>query len=72
MARVAELTRLVLGMEYLAATQGIEFHRPLRTSDRLEAAVSRLRERVPRLDDDRVMSGDMEIAADLIPGLSEI
>jgi len=72
MARVTELARLVLGMEYLAAAQGIEFHRPLRTSDRLETAVSRLRENVARLDDDRVMSGDMEIAADLIPGLSEI
>ena len=29
-----------------AAAQGIEFHRPLRTSDRLETAVSRLRERI--------------------------
>ncbi len=72
MARVTELARLVLGMEYLAAAQGIEFHRPLRTSDRLETAVSRLRERVARLEEDRIMSGDMEVAADLVPDLSAI
>lgn len=66
LARVVEITRQVLGMEYLAATQGLEFHRPLRTSDQLEAAVDRLRARVPRLIDDRFMADDIAIAADLV------
>ena len=61
-----ELGRMVLGMEYLAAAQALEFHRPLRTSDDLEGVVSRLRERVPRYEDDRFMADDMDIAADLV------
>jgi histidine ammonia-lyase len=66
LARVVELGRQVLAMEYLAAAQAIEFHRPLRTSEPLEGVVARLRERVPRLEDDRFMADDMNAAADLI------
>jgi histidine ammonia-lyase len=66
LARVVELGRRVLGMEYLAAAQAIEFHRPLTTSPALEGFVSRLRERVPRLEDDRFLSDDMAAAAELL------
>ncbi len=66
LARVVELGRQVLAMEYLAAAQAIEFHRPLTTSEPLEGVVARLRERVPRLEDDRFMADDMNAAADLI------
>jgi histidine ammonia-lyase len=66
LARVVELGRRVLGMEYLAAAQALEFHRPLRTSEPLEGVVARLRERVPRLEDDRFMAEDMNAAADLV------
>ena len=61
-----ELGRRVLGMEYLAAVQALEFHRPLTTSPALEGVVSRLRERVPRYEDDRFMADDMDTAAELI------
>jgi histidine ammonia-lyase len=70
--RVAELTRQVLGMEYLAAVQALEFQRPLRTSPALEEAASRLRERVPRLEDDRYMAPDMAVAAELVPTLGSL
>jgi len=66
LARVVELGRRVLGMEYLAAAQALEFHRPLTTSPTLEGVVSRLRERVPRLEDDRYMADNMTAAADLL------
>jgi histidine ammonia-lyase len=56
LARVVELTRQVLGMEYLTAVQALEFQRPLLTSPALEVAASRLREQVPRLEDDRYMA----------------
>jgi len=72
LARVVELTRLVLGMEYLASVQALEFQRPLKTSSRLEEAAARLRARVPRLEQDRYMAADMATAADLVPSLGPL
>ena len=72
LGRVAELTRQVLGMEYLAAVQALEFQRPLKTSPALEEAAARLREQVPRLEDDRYMAPDMAVAADLVPTLGPL
>jgi histidine ammonia-lyase len=72
LARVVELTRAVLGMEYLAAVQALEFQRPLKTSPGLEAAAARLRAQVPRLEQDRFMAGDMATAADLVPTLGPL
>jgi histidine ammonia-lyase len=72
LARVIELTRQVLGMEYLAAVQALEFRRPLKTSPRLEEAAARLREQVPRLEDDRYMASDMNTATDLVPTLGNL
>lgn len=66
LARVVDLGRRVLGMEYLAAVQALEFHRPLETSPALERVVAALRERVPRVEDDRYLAADMDAAADLI------
>jgi histidine ammonia-lyase len=59
-------------MEYLAAVQALEFQRPLKTSTRLEEAAARLRARVPRLERDRYMAGDMATAADLVPLLGPL
>ncbi len=69
LARVGEMLRQLLAMEYLAAAQALEFHRPLRSSPPLEVAVARLRERVPRLEDDRLMAPDIAAAADLVADL---
>lgn len=56
----------VVGIEYLAAVQGCDFHRPLRSSPALEAASALLRARVPPLEDDRYMQPDMAAAIDLV------
>ncbi len=72
LARVVELSQQVLGMEYLAAVQALEFQRPLRTSPPLEAAAERLRESVPRLEDDRSMAADIEAASRLVPTLGPL
>ncbi|HSL16483.1 MAG TPA: histidine ammonia-lyase [Methylomirabilota bacterium] len=69
LARIVELARRVLGMELLAGAQALEFHRPLTSSPALEAVVARLRERVPRLAEDRFMADDMAAAAELVPEL---
>ena len=72
LARIVELTQQVLGMEYLAAVQALEFQRPLETSPALETAAERLREKVPRLEEDRYMAPDIAAAADLVPTLGPL
>jgi histidine ammonia-lyase len=56
----------ILGIEILAACQGIEFHRPLRSSAPLEAAHAALREVAARWDEDRTMAPDIEAAKRLV------
>ncbi len=67
--RLAEMVTnvdAVLGIEYLAAVQGCEFHAPLASSAALEAARALLRAAVPPLDEDRHFHPDMEAANALI------
>lgn len=67
--RLAEMgTHLatILGIEIMAACQGLEFHRPLRSSAPLEAAHAALREAVAPWTEDRVMAPDIEAAKRLV------
>ena len=59
-------TAAVVGIEWLCAAQAIEFHRPLRSSDAIEAQLARLRERVAHLSVDRLMAPDIEAAIALV------
>ncbi|MDK4806471.1 MAG: histidine ammonia-lyase [Novosphingobium aromaticivorans] len=63
---MAENATAVLGIELLAAAQGIDFHAPLASSTPLEAARATLRAIVPTLEDDRHFHPDMEAANGLI------
>jgi len=63
---MAENLAGIIGIELLAAAQGIEFHRPLRSSATLEAVIARLREAVPRWEGDRVMAPDLAAATALV------
>jgi histidine ammonia-lyase len=72
LARVADMLQDVLGMEYLAAAQAVEFHRPEHTSPVLERAVELLRERVRRVEEDRFMAPDIAAAAELVPSLADL
>jgi histidine ammonia-lyase len=56
----------IVAIEYLAAAQGCEFHAPMTSSAPLERARSLLRERVPRLDQDRHLAPDIAQAAELV------
>ena len=58
--------RAILGIELLAAAQGCDFHLPLASSPPLEAARTLLRNRVPRLVEDRHMAPDIAAATALI------
>jgi histidine ammonia-lyase len=53
-------TSAVVGIEAMAAAQGIDFHRPLQSSPLIEQELSALRERVAFLDKDRLMAPDIE------------
>ena len=63
---MAENATAVIGIEYLTAVQGCDFHAPLVSSVPLEAARARLRQLVPHLDDDRHLHPDMEVANMLV------
>ncbi len=56
----------ILGIELLAASQALEFRRPLTSSTSLEAVHSCLRERVPPYERDRVSYPDIAAARELV------
>jgi histidine ammonia-lyase len=58
-ARVAEHAGHVVATELVAACQGIEFHRPLRSTESLEDALARVRSYVPRVEEDRSLAAEL-------------
>ncbi len=56
----------VIAIELLAAAQGCDFHAPLASSDKLEAARKRIRDDIAHLDDDRYFHADIEKAVALV------
>ncbi|MDZ4775584.1 MAG: histidine ammonia-lyase [Alphaproteobacteria bacterium] len=56
----------VIGIELMAAAQGIDFHAPMKTSPPLAAVHATLRQKVRFLDGDRMMAGDIAAAAALV------
>jgi histidine ammonia-lyase len=56
----------VVATELACACQGLEFHRPLRTTPPLEAALARVRSYVPRVDEDRSLAGELAALADAL------
>ncbi len=63
LAQMARNTTNVVAIELLAAVQGIEFHRPLRSSEILEQLMAQLRAEVPSYDRDRFFAPDIALAA---------
>ncbi|WP_170610539.1 histidine ammonia-lyase [Ruegeria arenilitoris] len=58
----------ILGIELLCAAQGIEFRKPLKSSKPLQQVITRLRESVPPLVQDRYLAPELETAKDLVAG----
>jgi histidine ammonia-lyase len=63
---VVEHAARVIATELVCACQGLEFHRPLRTTPQLEDAVARVREIVPRVEEDRSLAEEVGRLADTI------
>ena len=59
-------TAHILGIELLAAAQGIEFLRPLQSSAVLESAHALLRQHSPAIPQDRYLAPDIEAATRLV------
>jgi histidine ammonia-lyase len=63
---MAHNTAVIVGIELLAAAQGIDFHRPLKTSPQLEHVHAQLRQKVPFFDADRFFAPDIEAAKQMV------
>ena len=57
---------LVLAVELLCAAQAVEFHRPLRAAGEVERALEAVRTRVARLEEDRVLAGDIAALSEMV------
>ena len=64
--QMAHNTSVIVAIELLAAAQGIEFHRPLRSSNHLEHVHAQLREQVAPYDADRFFAPDIEAARTMV------
>ena len=67
--RLGEMTtnsQTIVAIELLAACQGIEFLRPLRSSEILERMLQTVREQVPAYDQDRFFAPDIEAARQIV------
>lgn len=65
-ARVVENSRRVLVMEMLAAAQGIDLLRPLRSSNRIEKFHLEIRKKVPRMDVDRSLHAELQLLEKMV------
>ncbi|WP_197328146.1 histidine ammonia-lyase [Ralstonia syzygii] len=66
LAEMAGNTATIVGIEALAAAQGIDFHKPLATSDALARAHTCIRSRVAYYGEDRLFAPDIEAARRLV------
>ncbi len=65
---MAHNTAVIVAIELLAAAQGIDFHRPLKSSAYLEQVHARLRQEVAFFDADRFFAPDIEAARRMVVG----
>jgi histidine ammonia-lyase len=56
----------VIGIELLAATQGVDFHAPLLTSPRLDEVVAEIRATVPHYAADRYLADELAWAKEAV------
>ena len=63
---MADNTAIIVAIELLAAAQGIDFRRPLKSSAALEEAHTLVRRVAPHLDGDRYLALDIEAVTPLV------
>ena len=65
-ATIARNAAGVIGIELLAAAQGLDFHKPLRTAPLLQAAADAIRAEIPHYDADRYLADEIGWARDAV------
>ncbi len=63
---IVENVQGILTIELLAACQGVDLRKPLRTSPKLEKIVALVRSQVPAWDEDRYFARDLEAAKSMV------
>ena len=63
---IAENTATIIGIEIMAACQSIDFHEHLKTSPSLYKVYQQVREQVPFLDKDRLMTDDLHCLRNMV------
>jgi histidine ammonia-lyase len=63
---VVENSAQVIATELVCAVQGLEFHRPLRSTEPLERAAAAVRSYVPRVEEDRSLAAEMTALAEAL------
>jgi histidine ammonia-lyase len=64
--QIVENAERVLAIELMTAAQALEYRRPLKAATEVERARQLLRTMVARLEEDRVIAGDIERLAKAI------
>jgi histidine ammonia-lyase len=63
---MAQNTAVIIGIELLAAAQGIDFHAPLKTAPKLDEVHQRLRSQISFYSQDRLFAPDIEAAKKMV------
>ena len=63
---MAQNTATIVGIELLCASQGIDFHAPLKTSEPLQRLQAQIRAAIPFYDADRYLAPDISAITDLV------
>jgi histidine ammonia-lyase len=66
LAEAADNVAGIAAIELMIAAQGLEFHRPARSSGALESVVAAIRERVPAYDHDRFLAPEIAAIKELV------
>jgi histidine ammonia-lyase len=66
--QIVENMERILAIELMCAAQGVEFRRPLKAGPAVEEVHAAVRGVVPRLEEDRVLAGDIEALAAAVRG----
>ena len=66
LGRMAQNLQYILGIELLCSAAGVEFRQPLKTSAPLQAILTRLRQEIPQIGEDRYLAPDLETAQQMM------
>jgi histidine ammonia-lyase len=66
LGEMAENTRTIVAIELLAAAQGIDFHAPLKTSEKLQSVHRAVRDRVAFYAEDRYLAPDIAVMTQFV------